>query len=151
MIYVTSDHCSKQPDCRWASLGGRGVVRAGYCSWDVFCSLWLLLLCLSPTWIFLGGLIIIRLKSLRVVVFLLLKIPGLQRGFWWWVFFFSSWSFFCKPLCRLVVAMQSSLLSPRELSIPVSGRHSNKQRFCNLKAEHSAFWTKSTSLGRACR
>lgn len=61
---------------------------------------------------------IFTLKSLRVVIFLLLKIPVLQRVFWW--FFFSCWSFFHKPFCKLVVAMQGSLLSPRELYIDPS-------------------------------
>lgn len=47
--------------------------------------------------------------------------------------------------------MQGSVLSPRELSIPVSVRHSNEQRFCNPEAEYSAFGTKSTALSRPCR
>lgn len=56
-------------------------------------------------------------QSLVTVVFLPLRIPALKRGFgcfcgW---FFFLMGLFFHKPLCKLVVALQGSLLSPREL------------------------------------
>lgn len=88
---------------------------------------------------------------LSQVLIFTFKNTCLAKGFFGGLDFFLLGLFFTSLSAGWLVAMQGSLLSPRELSIPVSVRRSNEEKFCNLKAEHSAFWTKSTSLIRPCR
>lgn len=80
-------------------------------------------------------------QSLTIVAFLPLQTPALQRGFRWFCggFFFLG-IFFHKPLCKLVVAMQGSLWSPRELFLLDMQRYPNPQ---NL--------TECTSFSTPCR
>lgn len=138
---MTSEHCSKWGNCCWASVRGRDVLRAEYRSQPSLLFVTLLALPKSNLSI-LGRFNHYFSQVLKDYCIFTFKNTWLEKSF---ILFSFSLVFFHKALCMLLVGMQRGLLSPSELSSPVSVKCSNK-RFCDPKGEHSAFWIKSTYL-----
>lgn len=131
------DHCNKQPDCLWLEVWEEQVIALEMC-FVLVATLAFFKSNLNITGTFNNYLS----QPLTIVVFLPLQIPAIQEGFRWFCggFFFSGSFFFHKPVCSLVVAMQGSLLNPRELFLLDMQMDPNPQ---NL--------TECTSLSIPCR